>query len=388
VEVSSRENHRRVVWQLVAGLGLLGCSTAVHEPVPTVPPSRSRAVRPVAKDARPIVKDARVHVQLTVPDRVGLHRLYAIDWSPARRKAWQAAVAQGPVVVGVDGTDIRLVPGCRLDVVDGYRFVAEPPEEWYVDIQDLQTLRTHGLPVDRGQLELMVVPTGTWTAGLRPGASLIAQEPRGNCEGATHYVSAVRVGSWIANWERSQNQVGQRCAVSPTTDAPPPGCDVPWLVELVPFASPAQAKTPLCPEPLTWDGFTCRLRSAKQAASVTCTVAGPSHPACRRWPRGRMWDFAVPFPVGLAPDPTESVEGSQRLATRLKTCLCNQVGAVEVGAKFGPGRELNRLLEVWARAPTLPEQAAACLQHQLYGFRPDQVSYTSTTLQFEVVCGP
>ncbi|MGB1276865.1 MAG: hypothetical protein ACPG77_14055, partial [Nannocystaceae bacterium] len=83
---------------------------------------------------------------------------------------------------------------------------------------------------------------------------------------------------------------------------------------------------------------------------------------------------------------SEPIEGSERLQARLKSCLCNKNGEVEVGVKLGSGGEQDRLLEVWARAPVLPETAATCLRHQLYGFRLDRRRASPETLQFELRC--
>lgn len=200
--------------------------------------------------------------------------------------------------------------------------------------------RLHG----RKEVEVHFVPIGSYW--LEP--DLEAMLRRQACEEATHVVVGVRVG-------QTDEQVGDsRCTVWPDETTPPPGCDVPWMVQLLandPLARPG----PICPGSTSWTGRYCRSAQARtQERGPFCDASTYDLPECDpRWRSINDWnrDAALALPERLEPEDIEPVMAA--IAPGLATCVpVTDEWSMSVVVEGSSGRIVEFRIPAWFSEPT------------------------------------
>lgn len=242
------------------------------------------------------------------PEISGHRRIFTVRWPQAKLRRWRAALRDRPAVVAFDGQAVELVEDCELADVRPYVFVSEAPVEYELRIEQPEVFEAMAISTadrrDRA-LEIMVVPSGTLAATPETptGDEFVVS---GSCEGATHWVSAARLGSWVVGWSGQSHEVrtmrGESlwCDVWPASTQAPADCDAVVLIELIPLVPDSTSGPSPCPDSAPWNGWSCS-PDEQPAASVTCLVAVPEHPGCRAFPRGRDWSQAEAFPPAREP---------------------------------------------------------------------------------------
>jgi len=223
--------------------------------------------------------------------------------------SWERAANVRLWTVGLERQqveDLRPPPGQPMFVrmsPDGLAVVTcaeAPPSDWTFEPElpvcqrfvwsgeELEAnVRVGGRLQGQEQVDVGIVPIGSYW--LDPGRKATLR--REACEEATHIVVGVRVGQADCLAHDS------RCTLRPDALAPPPGCDVPWMVELLaidPLARPG----PVCPGSTSWTGLYCRSAEAPlQQQSPFCDVSTYDFPECD--PRWRINDWSRDAPLAL-----------------------------------------------------------------------------------------
>jgi len=168
------------------------------------------------------------------------------SWPSGQDKALEAAVTRGIVVVRYDGCRLEVLEHCTVS--GGYRFVGSEPASAKVSIADERALATqvfgdhHGLlsSVKKGEkLGLELSAAGSLESNK---TIVLPTSLAGKCEGATHYVTGILVGSYAVRGPAGTLLDGAATPTSCASAAPkkpsaPSGCDRKLRAQLAPIRS-------------------------------------------------------------------------------------------------------------------------------------------------------
>lgn len=168
---------RSVTLLLGASLILAGC--------PSSPGSTAGIVRPNPK--------------LDPAAKCGQLEPLVVEWDPAARGRLESLRTQGLVAVHYEGCDLRVLD-CHA--TGKYAYAAFTPKDQTVAMRDKDSLYAN-LPVGAASLESKLAAKGELNADLKlvgryafERASVRADELTGDCDRATHIVSAMTVGAF------------------------------------------------------------------------------------------------------------------------------------------------------------------------------------------------
>ncbi|MBW2524269.1 MAG: hypothetical protein JRI23_08850 [Deltaproteobacteria bacterium] len=263
-----RTSHHRPSFALSAGLGLpllvalLGCGPGPHQPVagqakpPDMPDQFKNSCDPAKQSLRPLV----------------------VEWPATDRAALESQAKQGALVVRYESCQLEVLRRCQAPKKHAYGYTAITPKDEVVSMKSADDLRAN-IPVyaakveaklaERGELSAAMKIVGEWgSQGLPPAVDQLS----GECDGATHLVSALTVGAFrfaagagkemgagvsvlgagvsgsseSATDTLSQDGDPQKCAASKRGDPEPPdGCGALLRLELVSLL-PAGEGIPTC----------------------------------------------------------------------------------------------------------------------------------------------
>lgn len=190
-------------------------------------------------------------------------RPYVVDWQSHEREELTARARQGAVVVLRAGCDLQVLERCKAPPRFAYRYEGSVPDTDTITFRNLQ--QTHDLiPVHADDFDHRFAHGGaihaaTTLAGMyRIQRRLVSyDELQGECQGATHLISAISVGAFslytdvvtpIVPESEAAGGIGvetlnaggnpKACRGSAPVDSAPPGtCDCPVRLELAAIAS-------------------------------------------------------------------------------------------------------------------------------------------------------
>lgn len=205
-----------------------------------------------------------------------------VDWPPLERSKLESAVRRGVVLVHVSGCSAHLVDGCSTR--RRYEYSPTSRQREVVTVRDrgelgaklpLGALRFTASLEESSALHVAMTVVGRYESEPRP---LPASDLEGSCDGVTHVVANISVGSFVitsasdgrlegsassiafASHARGEAErrrldsagVEDRCAEAKRSDAAPPeDCGIPLRIELrrLGAPAPAPAATPTRPPP-------------------------------------------------------------------------------------------------------------------------------------------
>jgi len=205
-------------------------------------------------------------------------RPLVVDWSAPDRAALESQARQGALVVHYEGCHLEVLRRCKAPKKHAYSYTAITPKDEVVRMTSADELHAN-LPVYAATLEGKLAEKGELSASMRivgewgsPGQPPAADQVDGECEGATHIVSALTVGAFRfeagakkeaaagvtvlgagagASTARSTETLSQDgdvglCSASARGDAvPPDGCGALLRLELVPLLAKGEG-IPTC----------------------------------------------------------------------------------------------------------------------------------------------
>ncbi|MFV8749283.1 hypothetical protein ACNOYE_01900 [Nannocystaceae bacterium ST9] len=317
---------------LLAALLLAGCRVArVDEPEPQ---PRTRRVE-VPHDA------------IAVPswERAAVVRLWTVGLEREQVEALRPQ-PERPIFVRLSPDGLEVVACAEAPSIE-WRFEPESPVEqrfvWSGE-QLEANVRVGARLRGREEVEVGLIPIGSYRLAPDRKPTLRRQA----CEGATHVVVGVRVGQTDAVVDDS------RCSVDPDATTAPPGCDVPWMVELLaidPLARPG----PLCPGSTSWTGRYCRSAQApNQERAAFCDASTYDLPQCDpRWSGVDDWsrEPELALPERLEPDDIEPVMAT--IASGLADCVPGiDEWSMTVVVEGSSGRVVEFRVPAWFSEPT------------------------------------
>jgi hypothetical protein len=223
------------------------------------------------------------------PDTRGQGRPLVVDWDSVDRAELEARAQRGPVVVAYEGCRIRVLPRCTVKSASPYAYVGLTPKKDVITMRDAAEIYAN-VPVSAAKLEAKLAKQGSLVASMTIVGQLDTPEPapardrlEGDCEGASHVVTALTVGAFEFTAAKSiegaagvevlgagagtkmgasgelLNKDGDAAAcdkASGTDQKAPFGCGALLRIEVVPLGAPRNAE-PSCPSGMQWDGAQC-----------------------------------------------------------------------------------------------------------------------------------
>lgn len=222
-------------------------------------------------------------------DGGGQSRPLVVDWDSTDRAELEARASRGLVVVKYAGCKMEVLKRCAVKDQPSYEYVGLTPKHDTVTMRDANEVYAN-IPVYAAKFEGKLAQSGSLQVAMtivgqfdtsRPVAR--KDELEGDCDGATHVVTALTVGSYefFASQSTEQgasvaafgaeaggkqakskevlNKDGdtQSCDKANGEDPKPPyGCGALLRVEVVPLGA-ARLAEPSCGAGMSWDGNQC-----------------------------------------------------------------------------------------------------------------------------------
>lgn len=231
-------------------------------------------------------------------DTGGQSRPLIVDWESTDRAELEARASRGLVVVKYADCQMEVLKRCTVKGAPAYDYIGLTPKHDTVTMRDANEVYAN-IPVyaakfegklqQSGALEVAMTVVGQFDTA-RPVAR--KDELEGDCDGATHVVTALTVGSFqffatnateqsagvevmgagAGGKQSSSKEVLNKdgddasCGKATGEDAKPPfGCGALLRLEVVPLGV-ARASEPTCAPGTAWDGAQC----VAAAASASC----------------------------------------------------------------------------------------------------------------------
>lgn len=250
-----------------------------------------------------------------------------IEWPSADRLTLENKIKEGVVAVRYVGCEMRVLERCSVSAK--YNYLGATRSEDQVVIRDEDDLYAN-LPLGAAALEGKLGRSGQLTVDMdlvgryeSDLPAIRADELRGDCEGATHFIYGVAVGAFdfraggdaivgggarfagigASGESQARRETLKRsgdeaaCArATPEDRSPPDGCGALVRLEVVPIGAVRQLP-PSCPDGTTWNGSACLAK--KLVTEVECPAgASWSGGACVstrmetqvQCPAGAWWD--------------------------------------------------------------------------------------------------
>ncbi len=331
------------------------------------------------------------------PGKVQLEPL-VVEWPSTDRTKLEAVSKKQLVAVRYQGCDLAVLPACT--VKGKYAYTAVTRKQDHVAMRDADELYAN-VPLGAAKLEAKLQKAGQLTVDMTIVGRLEADRPppygkdelSGDCEGATHVVTAMVTGAFSfftgagANVEAggtvsgvgaggksatSNEQLAKdgdpaACLKSTGKDAAPPeGCGAFIRIEVVALGASKSAEHP-CPERTHWDGSQCAAIVAGQAgesasqkpvepkpdAKKSCSYGDATGcaVACESVDASSCNDLALMLTRG------DGVEKDEKKATEFFARACDYGSALacnNLGIRHENGRgvlvDVNRALVSFQRA--------------------------------------
>lgn len=344
-----------------------------------------------------------------------------VEWASTDRAKLEALAKKQLVAVKYQGCELTVLSGCSVKGKYGYTAVTRKQD--HVAMRDADELYAN-VPLGAAKLEAKLQKAGQLTVDMTIVGRFESDHPppfrkddlSGECEGATHVVSAMVTGAFtfftgvgasveggasamgVGTGAKSSTQNEQlakdgdanACAKSTGSDPnPPEGCGALIRIEVVALGVAKQTQ-PDCPERTQWDGSQCAAVVATQAAetgsnekvatptiggstakkasctygdSTGCAVACETQidaPSCN--------DLALMFARGdgVSADDKKATEFFGRACDLGSALACNNLGIRFEGGKGG-AVDLNRALVSYQRACDHGNGAGCNNLGRLYG---------------------
>jgi hypothetical protein len=301
-----------------------------------------------------------------------------VEWPSADRGELEAQVhKRGVVVVHYVGCEMQVLDRCLVPVQYTYagitrkrdRVTMHDADELYANVP-VGAAKLESQLARSGELNVQMVIVGRWEAER---TSVRQDELTGDCDGATHLVSALSVGAFdffagadaevgagatvlgagaggkSASQKQMLNEDGDEkaCDVASESDKEPPhSCGALLRVEVVPIGEPKKA-TPDCPDGSKWDGTQCVAK--KVVTQVEC-------------PPGTQWD-------------------GSRCVARVSTA-CSSGLHFEAGRGCVPDAAAPPVQTAWTPPPSSVAFGTAGQRFQFGGWTIERMSSGDTYLWF------
>lgn len=230
-------------------------------------------------------------------DTGGQSRFLVVDWDSVDRASIEARAARGLVVVRYEGCKMDVLARCNVKGSPHYDYVGLTPKKDNVTMRDSAEVYAN-IPVYAAKFDAKLAHSGsldvnmTIVGQLDTARGARRDELEGECDGATHVVSAITVGSFEftasnanegsasvtvlgagagakgAQSHEVLNKDGDEaeCGKATGDDKKPPfGCGALLRLEVVPIGK-ARELEPSCPRSTAWNGAQC----VAVKADVTC----------------------------------------------------------------------------------------------------------------------
>lgn len=218
----------------------------------------------------------------------GQSRFLVVDWESVDRAEIEARASRGLVVVHYQGCKMEVLKRCQVKGAPHYDYVGLTPKKDNVTMRDSAEVYAN-IPVYAAKFDAKLAHSGSLDVNMTivgqfdTARAATRDELEGECEGATHVVSAITVGSFeftAANAVEGSagvsvlgagagtrgtqnhevlNRDGEeaRCGEATGTDTKPPfGCGALLRLEVVPIGQ-ARREEPSCPRGMQWNGGQC-----------------------------------------------------------------------------------------------------------------------------------
>lgn len=133
---------------------------------------------------------------------IGQLRPLIVEWPAADRAALEAQARRGQLVVHREGCALEVLRRCKAPPKQSYAYLALTPKQERATIKNALELYA-SLPVHAAKLEAKLAEHGELRAEMTivgeyavPGAAPAVDQLDGECEGATHVVTALTVGAF------------------------------------------------------------------------------------------------------------------------------------------------------------------------------------------------
>jgi hypothetical protein len=306
-------------------------------------------------EAQPRTRRVEIpHDAIAVPswERAAVVRLWTVGLEREQVEALRPQ-PELPIFVRMSPDGLEVVVCAEAPPIE-WSFEPEPPvdQRFVWSGEELEAnVRVGGRLHGREEVEVHVIPIGSYWLDPDRKAMLRRQA----CEDATHVVVGVRVG-------QTDGVDDSPCTVTPEATTPPPGCDVPWMVELLaidPLARPG----PICPGSTSWTGRYCRsAQSRTQEHAPFCDASTYDLPVCDpEWSDIDDWhrEAELALPERLEPEDIEPVMAA--IAPGLATCVpVSDEWSMSVVVEGSSGRVVEVRVPAWFSEPT-----ATCMTHLL-----------------------
>lgn len=222
-------------------------------------------------------------------DAGGQSRPLIVDWDSTDRAELEARASRGLVVVKYADCRMEVLKRCAVKGTPAYDYVGLTPKRDVVTMRDATEVHAN-IPVYAAKFEAKLQQSGSLQVAMtvvgqfdtaRPVARL--DELEGECDGATHAVTALTVGAFeffatnateqsagvevmgagAGGKQASAKEVLNRdgddgaCGKATGEDGKPPfGCGALLRVEVVPLGA-SRAAEPTCGTGMSWDGAQC-----------------------------------------------------------------------------------------------------------------------------------
>jgi len=152
---------------------------------------------------------------------VGLFaRVLLATWTEEQQKQLAGAALRGLAVFAASGTDVHLLPGCRIE--GRYRYLGVVPQQQHVVLSDDAQVRVNlalesGSSAPRSPLTLDLAYVGRLATTRRTAKDATLE---GSCDGATHFARVLSVGETGSDAAGIDRRAG--CAAASANDRGPP----------------------------------------------------------------------------------------------------------------------------------------------------------------------
>ncbi len=222
-------------------------------------------------------------------DTGGQSRPLVVDWDSTDRAALEARASRGLVVVKYADCKMEVLKRCAVNGTPAYEYVGLTPKHDTVTMRDANEVYAN-IPVYAAKFEGKLAQSGSLQVAMTIVGQFDTSRPiarrdelEGDCEGATHVVTALTVGSYefYASQATEQgasvsafgadaggkqaksrevlNQDGDTASCEKATGEdpkPPYGCGALLRLEVVPLGT-ARLAEPTCGAGMQWDGSQC-----------------------------------------------------------------------------------------------------------------------------------
>jgi hypothetical protein len=219
----------------------------------------------------------------------GQSRPLIVDWDSTDRTELEASAHHGLVVVKYEGCEMRVLKRCSVKGGATYDYVGVTPKKDNVVMRDSNEVYAN-IPVSAVKLEGKLAHAGSLDVNMTIVGQLATSKPvarmdelEGDCEGATHVVTTLTVGSFefyatnaaeqgasvdVMGAGAGTKQTAQKellnkdgdestCAKATGEDTKPPfGCGALLRIEVVPLGQERKSE-PTCAPGTAWDGAQC-----------------------------------------------------------------------------------------------------------------------------------